>query len=170
MTVLWWFAPGALLLYAFLAVFPPRPVGLRPARLGRLALALVGLRLVLVPAGLPVDGVAEGAALALAAALGAALCLGYRVWVVRATREALGEQVRSACRGLFLDCAGEGPGTFVLRHKETAGRLRVVSLSHHWQVLLLPGGASAKVALLVSWLGRQYPGPIPRVRIVLKRE
>ena len=72
--------------------------------------------------------------------------------------------------GLFLPCE-EHEKTFRLGQHEAAQILTFVSLSRNWQLLWLPKqGGSAKVVLLLDWLGKQYPGPIPRICLVLKRE
>jgi hypothetical protein len=93
-----------------------------------------------------------------------------RLWILRATRDTLSEQIHWACKGLALGCAQEGT-TFVLEHRGMHFELRALPLAPKWQALLLPDrSASTKVALFLDWLGRQYPGPLPRLRIVLKRE
>jgi len=48
--------------------------------------------------------------------------------------------------------------------------LRVRPLGRRFVLVRLPrAGGQKKVALLVQWFGKQYPGPVPRVRIVLQR-
>jgi hypothetical protein len=170
MNVVWRVGLAVLLVYVLLALLPPRPVGVRLSSLGGLALLVAALRLLLVPFGSPVEGAAEWAALGGTLAAGVGLSLCRRIWIVRATVETLGEQVRWACKGLCLNCAEEKQA-FVVSHKQVTQRLRRVSLSRNWQLLVLPQcGASAKVALFVGWLSKQYAGPFPRVRLVLKKE
>jgi hypothetical protein len=78
--------------------------------------------------------------------------------------------VRWACAGLFLPCA-EQEKTFGLGKHGAVQTLAFISLSPNWQVLVLPKrGGSAKVDLLLDWLGKQYPGPLPRIRLILKKE
>jgi hypothetical protein len=48
--------------------------------------------------------------------------------------------------------------------------LRSVRLSQRWTFVVLPRRRGRdKISLLIGWLEKQYPGPIPRLRIVLKR-
>ncbi len=61
--------------------------------------------------------------------------------------------------------------TFRLGKSAESQSLTLVSISRNWQILLLPKrDGSAKVGLLLDWLNKQYPGPLPRIRFVLKRE
>jgi hypothetical protein len=165
-----WIVAVAVLAYAAFALLPRRPVGLWLSTLGRLALILAALRLVMTLCGYEMEGLWEWLAWGATLAAGAGLSLCRRLAVVRATPDKLSEQVRWACQGLFLACTEDARG-FLLSHKQGTPRLGRVSLSGHWQLLVLPKpGGSAKVALLVDWLGKQYPGPFPRIRIVLRRE
>jgi hypothetical protein len=166
----WMAGAGGLAVYALLVILSRRPVGLRMARLGWLVLIVAALRLLLVPLGYPMRGTLEWVAWSgtLAAALIMNMC--RRLWIVRVTADSLCEQVRWACAGLFLPCE-EHEKTFRLGKHGAAQILTFVSLSRNWQLLLLPKqGGSAKVVLLLDWLSKQYPGPIPRIRLVLKRE
>jgi len=166
----WLTGAGLLAVYALLVILARRPVGLRTARLGWLVLFVAALRLLLIPVGYPMRGTVEWIAWCgtLAAALIMKSC--RRLWIVRVTADSLCEQVRWACNGLFLPCT-EHERTFRLGHHGASRILTFVSLSRNWQVLVLPKrGGSAKVVLLLDWLSKQYPGPLPRIRFVLKRE
>jgi hypothetical protein len=153
--------------YLLLFVLARRPVTLRLARLGWLLAFLVGLRLVLSLSGLPLEGWPERIATALLS-LSATALMSRRVWLVRSSPEALREQIQTACRGLFLGVEENPPGRLqlsaqgkpVLLLRKFAPRIQVLVLCH----VAGPG----KVALLCDWLSRQYPGPVPRLRIVLK--
>jgi hypothetical protein len=161
----WLAGAGALAVYALLVILSRRPVGLRLARLG-----VAALRLLLVARGYPMREALEWVAWSgtLAAALIMNMC--RRLWIVRVTADSLCEQVRWACAGLFLACA-EDEKTFRLGQQAADQILTFVSLSRNWQLLLLPKpGGSAKVVLLLDWLSKQYPGPLPKIRLVLKRE
>jgi hypothetical protein len=166
----WMTGAGGLAVYALLVILSRRPVGLRMARLGWLVLIVAALRLLLVPRGYPMRETLEWVAWSgtLAAALIMNRC--RRLWIVRVTADSLCEQVRWACTGLFLPCT-EHQKTFRLGHQEAGQILTFVSLSRNWQVLVLPKrGGPAKVVLLLNWLSKQYPGPLPRIRLVFKRE
>ena len=155
--------------YVLLFLFARRPVTLRLARAGWLLAILVGLRLLAILAGVPLQGPLE---LPLTVVLGVAalaLLLARRVWLVRATAEELRKQIETVCRGLFLGVQEPKPGRLQLSTRgEPALRLR--KLVSRVQVLVLCRVAGpGKVALLCSWLAKNYPGPVPRIRIVLKR-
>jgi hypothetical protein len=163
-------AVGAFLLggYVLLFVLARRPVTLRPARVGCLLTTLVGLRLVLAVTGVTFQGTWEVIGTVLLGVVAMALVLARRAWLVRATGEALREQIQIACRGLFLGVQEVETG-----HLQVATRgkptLRLRRLASRVQLLVVcrvtgPG----KVALLCGWLAKQYPGPVPRLRIVLK--
>ena len=157
-------------MYGGVFLATPRPASLRLARLGWMGFAIILLRLGLVVQGYRLDpGFDVG--MAGATLLGALSCrLGARLWLVRAALEELHEQIATACRGLFLGCEELVPGHLLLSAKGIQRRLRIVSLGSRMQLLILPGATEqGKVALLIDWLSKQYPGPVPRLRIVLKR-
>jgi hypothetical protein len=144
-------------------------VALRVASFGWLALIVVALRLLLVPLGYTIEGDWEWATCVVVFAAGLGLSLLRSLWLVRAAPQALAEQVQWACKGLFLSCTEER-NAFLLCEKGVTERLRWFSLSRGWQLLVLPPRAGAvKIALLIDWLAKQYPGPFPRMRIVLKK-
>jgi hypothetical protein len=154
--------------YLLLFMLARRPAALRLARLGCLLTALVALRLVLAVGGATLQAPAEVAATVLLGAAAGALLLGRRVWLVRATAGEFREQILTACRGLFLG-VHEGEGRYRLAATDGPA-LRLWTLAARLQLLVLcrvtgPG----KVALLCGWLAKQYPGPVPRLRITLKR-
>jgi len=166
----WVTGAGALAVYAILVILARRPVALRLSRLGWLVLIVAALRLLLVPLGYSMHGTVEWIAWCgtLAAALVMSTC--RRLWIVRVTADSLCEQVRWACKGLFLPCA-EGESTFRLGKSAESQTLAFVSIARNWQILVLPKrGGSAKMALFLNWLSKQYPGPLPRIRFVLKKE
>jgi hypothetical protein len=163
----WWFAAAAVLVWVILAVVPARPVGVRFAPVGGLALTVAMLRLVLIPMGYPIEGLGEWSAWVGAMVVGLGLIVCRRFCLVRTTPQALREQIEWACKGLFLTCA-EGKNQFVFSHKQANSTLSWFSVSSGWQLLRLPTRRdSAKVALLVDWLAKQYPGPFPRMRIAI---
>jgi hypothetical protein len=154
--------------YVLLFVLARRPVTLRLARFGWLLASLVVLRLILAVAGVPFQGLLESIGTVLVGLVAAALLLAWRVWLVRATAEELREQIQTACRGLFLGLQEAPVGRLQLAARgEPALHLR--RLAPRVQLLRLCRGAGpGKVALLCSWLAKQYPGPVPRLRISLQ--
>jgi hypothetical protein len=162
-----WAAAAASLGYIALFLLARRPVSLRFARVGGTAAAVLGLRLTLI-ACYPLAGAERGVMeLLLLAALG--LWWGARVWLLRATAEELRAQLEEACRRLFLACEEPAPGRFLLTARGDGRRLWLLSLGRWLQLVVLPRSAGhGKVSLLVGWLSKQYPGPIPGIRRVLK--
>jgi hypothetical protein len=166
----WCGAAAVLMAYVALFLLSRRATALRLGRLGWLALAVAGLRLVLAlvhPPTTALDWALSGTALG----SGLALRLGARAWLVRAEAETLRLQIQTACRGLFLGCAEAEPGRVHLTAKAGSWQLRIMRISQRLQLVCLPHVAGpGKAALLVHWLSKQYPGPVPRIRVVLKKE
>jgi hypothetical protein len=153
--------------YVLLFVLARRPVTLRLARIGCLLTTILGLRLVLAVTGVTFQGTLEVIGTLLLGVAAVALILGWRVWLVRATADELREQIQTACRGLFLgvqEVQGRlqlaTPGKPSIRLRRLASRMLLM--------VLCRVTGSGKVALLCSWLAKQYPGPVPRLRIILK--
>jgi hypothetical protein len=168
---LWWGAAAVLAAYTLLFLLTRRPVSLRPRRLGCLVLVAGGLRLILLLCGYPLERFGEQILTGAVLLSGVALLLSARIWLLRVAREALREQIEMACRGLFLECKEPAPGDFHLSARGKTWRLRMVSLSRRTQLILLPRVTEpGKVALLVQWLSKQYPGPVPKIHIKLKKE
>ncbi len=106
--------------------------------------------------------------LGVAGALALPLLWMPRFWLVRATGEELRGQIRTACRGLFLGMEEKTPGRLVLTARgEAVLGVRRWTEGVQGLTLCRPPGPG-KVALLCAWLRKQYPGPVPRVRFVLK--
>jgi len=168
---LWSSAAVALAAYLALFFLAHRPVTLRLRRLGGLALVIAGVRLTLVPLGDSLANRTDIGLTGIALLGGVGLWLGGRVWLVRGETAVLREEVRMACDGLFLECAEPRAGLFVFTTKVGTWRLRLLALSRRMQLVVLPRvDVPSKVALLVQWLSKQYPGPVPRLHIVLRKE
>src|SRR5262249_4948766 len=100
----WWFGAAAVSTWVILALVPARPVGVRFAPVGVLALTVAVLRLLLIPMGYPIKSLEEWSAWVGAVLLGLGLIACRRFCLVRTTPQALREQIEWACRGLFLTC------------------------------------------------------------------
>lgn len=167
--VLWCASAFVIGSYVLLFALARRPVTLRLARVGGLLTVIVSLRLILIAAGAPPEGWPSWIGVILLAVIAAALVLARRVWLVRATAEELNEQIQIACRGLFLVANELGPGRLRLVAPGEP-TLHIWSLGSRVQALAIDRSLeTGKAALLYSWLAKQYPGPVPRLRIVLKR-
>jgi hypothetical protein len=154
--------------YVLLFVLARRPVTFRLARLGWLLSSLVGLRLVLAGTGVPPQELGELIGMVLLGVVAVALVLARRVWLVRSSAEELREQIQTACRGLFLSVQAAQAGRLQLM-VQGQPTLLLRRLAPRVQLLVLCRVAGpGKVALLCQWLAKQYPGPVPRLRIALK--
>jgi len=165
---LWVIFAVALATYLLLAVVRQN-VSLRPGRLGALAAAAVVGRALLLPASsigpwewLPLGGCAVAAAVAPFA---------DRIWLVRVSLDEFRQRFDDACRGLRLELRQSCPNRVELVERQQMYSLQMTSLSKGWLLIHLPRATRpSKVALLVDWLSKQYPGPVPRIHIHLSRE
>jgi hypothetical protein len=166
--VLWVAASAALAGYLLLFVATRRPVSLRLGRLALVPGSAAAVRLLLAACG---DDWHQGLDMGLTvlAGVGAVgLAAGRRCWLVRTSGEEFREQLRRACGGLFLALEEPAQGLLVVKGES---RLRLVGLARRVQGLVLcPRPEKGKVRLLLDWLAKQYPGPVPRVRITLRRD
>lgn len=167
---LWLGTAATGFLYTMLFLLARRPVAIRAGRLANLGLMALALRLLLLAAGYQVETGLDATFMVGTLLVTCVLVLGRRVWIVNAREADLRQQVEAACRGLFLSCDEAAKGQFLIIARGNSCVLRVWSLMPRTQLVLLPPLAChKKVALLVRWLSKQYPGPLPRVCVVLKR-
>jgi hypothetical protein len=165
---LWVAFAVALATYLFLAVVRQN-VSLRPGRLGWLAAAAVVGRAVLLPASS--IGLWEWLLLGACAVAAAVAPFANRIWLVRVSLDDFRQRLDDACRGLRLELPQSCPDRVELVERQQVHSLRMKSLSTKWLLIRLPRSTRpSKVALLVDWLSKQYPGPVPRIHIHLSRE
>jgi hypothetical protein len=168
---LWYGAAAALAAYLALFLLAKRAVSLRLRRLGGLALNVFLLRLLMIPLGVAMETPVDCGLTGFCLLTGVGLWLSGRVWLARIDEASLREQIQAACRGLFLEFTEPQHGLFVLIAGGCTWRLRLVRLSRRMQLVVLPQAAElSKAALLLNWLSKQYPGPVPRLHINLKKE
>lgn len=168
--LLWWGAIGCSLVYGGIFLITSRPASIRFRKLGWMGFMIILLRLGLVVQGYRLEPRWD-MAMAAATLVGAlTFWLSPRLWLVRAAAGELRGHITTACRGLFLACEESPTGHLLLSAKGIQRRLRIIGLGSRIQLLILPIAAEqGKVALLVGWLSKQYPGPVPRPRVVLRR-
>lgn len=165
---LWVIFAVALAMYLLLAVVRQN-VSLRPARLGALAAAAVVGRAMLLPASS--IGLWELLPLGACAVVAAVAPFANRIWLVRESLDEFRRRFDDACRGLRLEPRLSSPHRVELVERQQVHSLRMSSLSKGWLLIHLPRATRpSKVALLVDWLSKQYPGPVPRIHIHLSRE
>ena len=167
-----WLAAGALLvMYVALCFTARQPVALRPQRVGFLCAAALVLRAGLWGAGYPLVSDAGETIVLLGAAAGTVLVFFSRTWLVRDSLDHFRQQAQTATKGLLLQADEPHPGLFILPSRGGSCRLTVRPLTSRWLLVMLPHSKRpSKVELLVSWFSKQYPGPIPSLRIVLERK
>src|SRR5437763_584520 len=102
--------------------------GRRRRRLSRALLWGAPFRVAPAAAGCPLQGGADALGLGALLLAGSALRIGARIWLARAAAAELREQIRSTCRGLFLECDEPGPGRFRLMGGGRVDHLRVREL------------------------------------------
>jgi hypothetical protein len=168
---LWYGAAAALAAYLAPFMLAKRPVSLRMRRLGGSALGVFLLRLLMIPLGVAMEMPVDCGLTAFCLLAGVGLWLAERVWLARVDEGSLREQIEAACRGLFLEYTEPQRGLFLLTARGFTWRLRLVRISRRMQLVVLPQAAElSKAALLLHWLSKQYPGPVPRLHINLKKE
>ena len=156
-------AVGAI--YLLLAVWREN-VSLRPLRIGLFAAAAAGSRVIL----LFVSPLVAWDWLPLAGCLLAAGVAPWirGTWLIRASPDEFRRRLDDACRGLHLEYRESVAGCLDLVEREQIHRLRIAAVSRACVLIRLPRAARpSKVALLVDWLAKQYPGPVPRIHIHL---
>jgi hypothetical protein len=90
------------------------------------------------------------------------------IWLVRAEDDEFRRRLYDACRGLRLEYRESAPDSLDLVERQRHHRLCVADLGRGWVLVRLPRAVRhSKVALLVDWLAKQYPGPVPRIHICL---
>jgi hypothetical protein len=167
--VLYWIAIGAIVAYLSLFLFTTRPVSLRCGRLGWILLAFPAARGVMLLTGSTPQLWSEASWAMVVIVIVLTRKWSTRVWIVRTTATDVRERIETACRGLFLKIEEPADGRYRLTVGEQSVDLRLMTIGKRFQCVLLPSaGAHGKLSLLVDWLAKQYPGPVPPVRIVLK--
>jgi hypothetical protein len=156
--------------YAGLFLWARRPVAIRLIRVGVVCTIVLALRLALLAVGNSTVMEWEIAVGSSALAVGLSCLLARRVWLVRASIEEFRAVVADGCSGLFIAWQESKPGCFVLSAKEGIWQTRLVRLSTRMQFAVVrPPVGQGKLALFVLWLSKQYPGPVPKIHIVLHR-
>jgi hypothetical protein len=167
---LWCGAAAIGVVYAALFLLTRRQVAIRLVRVASALLIVPALRLALLALGYSMEATWEGVLTGVAIGASLCLCLARRAWIVRVTPGEFHAQVQEGCRGLFLGCEEPAPGQFVLTAKEGTWTLRLRRISDGIQLVVLSRPpAHGKIALFMHWLSKQYPGPVPRVRVILYR-
>lgn len=150
-------------------IFSQRPIAVRLTRVGVFGLFFGLLRLLLWVIGYSWLGWWDYGSTVALLLLAVASFPARRIWLVRSLHEQFLEQVQAACRGLFIRYQQINPGQATLSTKSDTFQLYAIQLFSRFQLVVLPRPTGRdKILLLLKWLHKQYSGPIPRLRIVLK--
>ena len=159
-------------IYLALFLFSRQPATLRFGRFGWILIAMTGFRVLAVEVG---DGAAETEMHVLVAllVLSVALIAARHVWIFRIDVENFRESIRDACRRLLLpfEESTAGSGFILMESSQVIRQLRLLMVCKGFVLVLLPyRSGRGKVELLMRWLSKQYPGPVPRIHIFLKEK
>ena len=166
---LWWTVAAIAVAHGLRFALSRGPLAVRARRLGYLAGCAFLLRVLPLLWGDTLQSRTDTTLTLAAPVIAVLLFAAGRVWFVRIPMSELRDQIETACGGLFLQCEETSPGRFVLTTKGKVHVLRVIG-DGGWLVVILPRlDGRDKISLLVDWLSRQFPGPVPRLHFVLKR-
>lgn len=167
--LIWVFSP--LFIYLAFFLFAHRPTAVRISRIGQVMVILIAaayLAAKIFPGLLtPLDLLP----VLIFLSLGIFFWFLPRIWFVRLSPTDYFDLAISACGGLFLPCVQSKPEELTLESGTRKEALRVFSLTSKLLLTRVPPlNPRDKITLLVHWLGKTLPGPLPRIKIKLKRK
>lgn len=168
--VLWAAVFLAWLGHNLLFRFARRPCGLRRYRWGWFAWLAVHVRAGLVFIGYPVTAWWDCGFFAIANFVALNIWLGKDEIYIHDDVAEVRDKIANACSRLFLTPERKTPDHYVFITADGAWNMYLIEGHRIHRLLLPPLRAGGKVALLVQWLLKQYPGPFPRIKIVLTKE
>jgi hypothetical protein len=167
--LIWVFAP--LVIYLCFFLLARRPTAIRISRVGQIITFLIAAtwlaamvfpKLLSPPDWLPV---------LVCLGLGLVLWSLRRIWFVRLSTADYMDLATSASGRLLLPSSQSKPHEMTLESRTRKEVIRVFPLTPRLLVTRLPSlKPRDKITLLVCWLGKVLPGPLPRIKIVLKRK
>ena len=167
--LIWAFSP--LFIYFAFFLFARRPTAVRISRIGQAMVILIAathLAAKIFPDELPPLDLLPTL---ICLGLGAFFWFFPRVWLVRLSAKDFFDLVISACSRLLLSSSQPKPNQLML---ECGTRREVLPVFPLTSKLLLtqvpPLNPRDKITLLAHWLGKTLPGPLPRIKIKLKRK
>ena len=159
-----------LALYVMLFILARRPVALTWGRIGKCLVVVSTLGAV------PLLLVGQAVPFSVLTVPGVCLVVGCLLWpfcgsqLVRISHDGYLDLVRSGSKRLLLRIDEDNANRIVLIERQRTETLRVTRLSRRVLFARLPSVKSHdKITLLVRWLLKSFHGPLPRVRIVLKK-
>jgi len=145
------------------------PVSLRAGRLAFVVALFLLARGLLLVAGYGITGAGDGIAFAGAGTVVLLLLLLQRYWLLRTSAEEFCSRMEFAGRGLLMETSKAAPGLVLMQTGRQQQEIWYRELLPRLLLVCLPSGRKqGKVSLLLMWLGKVYPSPIPHPRIYLK--
>ena len=158
--------PLAIYLLCFLGC--RRPASIRVSRVGRwmIILIAVGSAIAALWPGSPeIDwGITIGCSV-----VAIMLCPFSNLALLRISENQYRELVETGSKGLMLSCQAHQPRQIILEGRSRTSSIQVICLTRRMLVTILPRAVPRdKITLLLQWLPKVLPGPLPRIRVVLK--
>ena len=165
--LIWVFSP--LVIYVIFFLLARRPTAIRISRVGQIITVLIGITYLLsmVVSKWRLDW----PPLLVCLGLGLLLWSLPRTWFVRLAAADYIDLTTSACGRLLLPSSQTKPREITLESRTRNAVIYIYRLTPKLLVTRLPSPKPHdKITLLVHWLGKALPGPLPRLKIKLKRK
>ena len=163
-TLIWVMSP--LVIYLLFFLLAQRPTAVRCTRIGQLIVLLTSATILLMD----FDNQASWLLIIAFVVIGICLWSLSRVSLVRLTTDQYQALVQTGSARLLLTC-----DITESRHPDLKDRTRTASIHlypiapHILLAVTPPTHIQDKITLLVQWLPKVLPGPLPRLRIALKK-
>ena len=168
-TLTWVLSP--LVVYLLFFLLAQRPTAVRCSRIGRLIVLLtISITLLTVLVVGPDD---QANWLLTISCLVAGICLWplSRLFLVRLTTDQYQSLVETGSARLLLNCETTMSRHLVLTGRTRTASIRIFPIAPRILIAVTPTThVQDKITLLVHWLPKVLPGPLPRLRIVLKQK
>jgi hypothetical protein len=167
--LVWVFSP--LLVYVVFFLLARRPTAIRCSRIGKLIVLLITFSTLLTfvvagsddPLNWPLT----------ISCLVAGICLWplSQIFLVRLATDQFQELVHTGSARLLLACETTGSRHVSLTGRTRSASIRSFPVAPRILIAVMPAAHPRdKITLLIRWLPKVLPGPLPRLRIVLKKK
>ena len=167
--LIWVFLP--LLVYVVFFLLARRPTAIRCSRIGQLIVLLITFSALLT---FVVTGSHDSVNWPLTISFllaGICLCLLSQIFLVRLTADQFQALVHTGSARLLLVCETTGARHVTLTGRSRTATVRSFPVAPRILIAFMPvAHPRDKIALLIHWLPKVLPGPLPRIRIVLKKK
>ncbi len=167
--LIWVFIP--ILVYLVFFLLARRPTAIRVSRIGQLIVQFItfGTVLTFLVAG-PDDPLNWPLTIS---CLVTGICLWplSQIFLVRLGADQFQELVHTGSTRLLLACETTGSRHLTLTGRTRTASIRSFPVAPRILIAVMPAAhLRDKITLLVQWLPKVLPGPLPRIRIALKRK